>query len=129
MKTWPLLGLAALALTGCQGGPTTQTVLLDVTKVAFTDRIGASEDLPIKVTVLVGDCLKFKSLEVQQRTKTSLKLLAQGSEKTGKNVVCLAYAAYQDVIYADTDTDNPARSNPFEVFVNGKSYGMVTVNP
>ena len=120
------LAAAALTLTGCQGGPTTQTVLLDVTKVIFPSSVGASQTLPIKVTVLVGDCLTFKGFEVQQRTSTTLKLLAQGSLRTGKNVVCLAYAAYQDVTY--TDAGPPARTSPFELFVNGKSYGTVSVN-
>ncbi len=126
MKPWTLRLAAALTLTGCQGGPTTQTVLLDVTNVTFPSSVGASQTLPIKVTVLVGDCLTFKGLEVQQRTSTALKLLAQGNLRTGKNVGCLAYAAYQDVIH--TDAGPPARTSPFELFVNGKSYGTVSVN-
>ncbi|GAA4009475.1 hypothetical protein GCM10022631_22390 [Deinococcus rubellus] len=124
MKIWTLLGLAALTLTGCQGGPTTQTVMLNVTKVALPPSVGAVEDLPITITVTVGGCQTFKGFAVQKRTASTLKLLTQGTSPTG-NVACPAIIGYANETY--TDPGNPPRSDLFEVIVNGQSYGTVHI--
>ena len=124
MRFW-IAGFTALTLTACQSGQMTHTVLLDVTKVTLPASIGASADLPLTVTVTIGGCTTFKSLDVQQRTAGVLELLAQGTESTGKNVACPANIGYQDVAYTDPGT--PARVSPFEVIVNGQSYGTVEI--
>ena len=126
MKPWTLLALAALPLTACQADQSgTRTVTLDVTRVVLPESTGASDDLPIVITVTVGGCLAFKGFAVQQRTASTLKLLAQGTSPSGKNVVCPAYIGFAEKTYSDPGT--PPRTSPFEVFVNGQSYGSVSV--
>ena len=95
-----------------------------MTKVTLPASIGASADLPLTVTVTIGGCTTFKSLDVQQRTAGVLELLAQGAAPTG-NVACPAILGYQEIVY--TDSGPPARVDPFEVIVNGQSYGTVEI--
>ncbi|WP_161881506.1 hypothetical protein [Deinococcus alpinitundrae] len=126
MKPWTLLGLATLALTACQSTPHgTETVELTVTRVVVPQHVGASDDLPVVITVTLGGCQTFKGFAVQERTASTLKLLAQGTSPSGKNVVCPAIIGSAEKTYIDPGS--PARTSPFEVFVNGQSYGSVGV--
>ena len=125
MKPWTLLAFAALALGGCQSAQHgTETVELTVTRVVVPRSVGASDELPLVITVTLGGCQTFKGFAVQQRTASTLKVLAQGTSPTG-NVACPAIIGSAEKTYTDPGT--LPRLNSFEVFVNGQSYGSVGV--
>ena len=94
-----------------------------ISKVTLPESVAADGTLKIAVNVELNGCITFQSFEVQQRTATSLKLLARANFPQG--VTCPAVVIYEDQIYTDSAT--LPRTNPFEVFVNGQSYGTISI--
>ncbi|TSA87834.1 hypothetical protein FNU79_00850 [Deinococcus detaillensis] len=130
MKIWPSLGLVALVLTGCQNNETeVKTFNMDVSGVVFPVSVGSTESLTLKVK-LGSNCSEpvLKEFKVE-RTANTLSLLAQRTVIVSKELPLICPPVYFYAIKTYIDPGTPARSNPFEVFVNGKSYGMITVNP
>ena len=118
---WTALALCCVLLSAC--APGTRTVTLDVTKVTLPASVSATAEMGIDLTASFGGCTTFQGI-VAERTASTLKLTVQGSEPGG-NPICPAYIGYFDRTY--TDPGSPPRTDPFEVYVNGKSYGTVAV--
>jgi len=120
------LTAAAVTLLVVSCGLTQREVefTLEADKVQFPAVVGTAEALPIAVSVTVGGCRGFKRFEAQ-RTASALVLRVVGQERVGRGVVCPANIAYQTHTYTDPNT--PPRADPFEVIVNGKSWGQVNV--
>jgi hypothetical protein len=86
----------------------------------------ATAELPITVRVSEGGCLRFEKFEVTERTPGLLRLHAISTEPLPEsNVACTADARFPEKTYTDPGT--VARTNPFEVVVNGRSYGTVKI--
>lgn len=116
-KLFVVAGLA-LALASCGLIKTPNTP--GVTDVQFPASIAATGALTVTVTVGVG-CASFDGFSAQ-RTAGSLTLTTRGSIPVG--VACSGLVT-KTKIYTDAGT--PTWTNPFEVIVNGKSYGNVTI--
>ncbi len=95
---------------------------MEVMSVGFPARTTTDAPLDVDVEVTVGGCCRFGRFEAT-RTAARLTLRAIGTRTL--NVPCLADIGWEHRIYTDPGT--PARTNPFEVVVNGTSYGMVAV--
>lgn len=96
---------------------------MDVKSVAVPASASASAPLDIDVEVTVGGCNSFKRFEAN-RTVSRLTLRALGNRTL--NVPCPAYIGWEHHIY--TDPGSPTRTGPFEVIVNGTSWGTVRVH-
>lgn len=120
-------GLVVLGLTGCTPPSLPSSVEYDMTvkSVEFPAQAQPTAPLDVVVEVEVGGCNTFKRLELVSRTSSQLKLRAVGTRPEGQNVVCPAYLRWQKVTYTDPGT--PPRTNPFEVVVNGTSWGTVAI--
>ena len=122
---WTLPIAWLMTLTACQGRATvTRTVLLDVTKV-LPESVGAGAEMNVDVTV-VEQCTETVPDVVAQRTASALRLTVQQTTTEFVNpVTCPPVAFYVKRSYTDPGT--PLHTNPFEVFVNGKSYGVIAI--
>ncbi|TSA87833.1 hypothetical protein FNU79_00845 [Deinococcus detaillensis] len=116
-----------LGLSACQTKPSEASsppVALEVLDVKLPDSVGASEALTVTVSVADGGCYHFTNFEAKQRSASRLAFSVQGRPLAG-SVGCPPVTGRVAEVYTDPGT--PARTNPFEVFVNGKSYGTVSV--
>lgn len=115
-----------MTLTACQGRATvTRAVLLDVTKVVLPESVGAGAEMNVDVTV-VEQCTETVPDVVAQRTASAIRLMVQRTTAEFVNpVTCPPEAFYVKRSYTDPGTS--LRTNPFEVFVNGKSYGVIAI--
>ena len=120
----PIAGL--ITLTACQGTATvTRTTPLDVTNVVLPESVGASAEMNVELTVGEG-CSQTVPDVVAERTDHTLRLTVQRTTTvSAEPVSCLP--VYNSIQKTYTDPGTPPRTNPFEVFVNGKSYGVVAV--
>lgn len=98
---------------------------LTIKSVELPASIAAEAPLNVVAEVEVGGCTKFKRFEVVSRTASTLKLRAIGSQTEGKGIACPAYVGWKKEVYTDSAT--PARTHPFEVIINGISWGKVPV--
>lgn len=122
---WTLPIACLITLTACQGGPQTRTLLLDVTEVVLPESVGAGAGMNVDATVVQG-CDQMVPDIVAQRTTSALRLTVQRTVAVLVNpVTCPPVVFYVKTSY--TDPGSPPRTNPFEVFVNGKSYGVVAI--
>ncbi|WP_034384251.1 hypothetical protein [Deinococcus sp. YIM 77859] len=92
-----------------------------VADVQFPASVGATEAMNVTVTVSLG-CGSFDGFSAQ-RTASRLSLTTRGSSPVG--VGCTASVRNETKVYTDPGT--PARVGPFEIVVNGKTWGTVTV--
>jgi hypothetical protein len=124
MKT--LIGLAglALAISGCGLLPRDVQYILGAEKVELVSSVKADAPLTVRVTYTIGGCERFKQFGTE-RTINALKLSVIGSRREGNGVTCATGFATFSETY--TDPGSPTRTNPFEVVVNGKSYGKISV--
>ncbi|WP_293910593.1 hypothetical protein [Deinococcus sp.] len=130
MTRFPLLLLTALCLSACQSGQDeTRLADLDVAAVSLPASVGATEPLTLNIT-LGSNCSELppQQFKVQRRTADALFLLAQTTITIGNGgPICPPIYFHSKQTY--TDPGSPTRTNPFEVFVNGKSYGTVKIDP
>jgi hypothetical protein len=98
-------------------------VTLDVAKVTLPAGVSASAETGMDLSVSFGGGTTYTGIVAERRAST-LKLTVQGSEPGGK-AVCPAFTGYFDKTCADPGS--PARTDPSEVFVNGRSYGTVAI--
>lgn len=115
---------AALLLVSCGGAPGMAEFTLEADSVAFPATVGATDSLAVDVSVTLGGCQSFKRFEAQ-RTANTLSLRVVGQEPAGQKVACPAVIVQETHTYTDPGT--PARTGPFEVIVNGTSWGEVEV--
>ena len=123
---WTLPIACLMTLTACQGRATvTRAVLLDVTKVVLPESVGAGAEMNVDVTV-VEQCTETVPDVVAQRTASVLRLTVQRTTTEFVNPVTCPPVAFC-VKRSYTDPGTSLRTNPFEVFVNGKSYGVIAI--
>lgn len=118
------LAAALVGLTSCGGIPTPHTVPLDVVAVTFPATLSAGQDLTVNVKYAVGCNDENQRLLLVKRTSLRLELEASATNN-GLNTVCPAIYGEATLTYADSGT--VARSNPFEIVVNGKSWGKIEI--
>lgn len=125
MRAGIALGIA-LALTACGSlaQPRVTEYDLEVRSVEIPAGTPAEAPLDVVVEVVVGGCNRFQRF-VAQRSATQLSLRAIGTTLSGPGVVCAADLGWEKRTY--TDPGIPTRTNPFEVVVNGKSWGTVQI--
>ncbi len=126
-----VLGLAVAVLLGACGQvkqePETRIDLMYIQSVEFPASIAA--DAPLKIVVEIGRaCDRAFGQFKATRTATALDLQAFTS---AYSVSEMPIPPCPPVVILDkqtyTDPGTPARTDPFEVIVNGKSYGTVTI--
>lgn len=119
------LGIA-LTLTACGslGQPRVTEYDMEVRSVELPTNATADAPLDVVVEVVVGGCNRFQRF-VAQRSATQLSLRAIGTTLSGPDVVCTSDIGWDKRPYTDPGTTT--RTNPFEVVVNGKSWGTVVV--
>lgn len=122
-KLIPALALA-LALASCGTPLLPRTQPLGVAGVNFPATISATDDLSVSIRYGVG-CGDFDQ-QVAKISRTATDLRLNATVKT-RNVFLACPAVYIEKTLIYTDPGTPARTNPFEVVVNGKSYGTVTI--
>lgn len=127
MKTVLLFPLLALALIGCQHQVTLREVVLPVEQVSFPAFVGPGQELPITLTVATGSCRTFKSV-VADRSAAAVRLTILGTDTRSRDTVCTQEVWLEDHLFVDTGA-GAARVNPFEIVVNGRSWGTVQVVP
>lgn len=122
-RVLPVLAFA-LALTSCGTPLLPRTDALKVARVEFPPTVAATESLTISVSYGVG-CGDFdQQIATSSRTASELKLSA--TVKT-RNVFLACSAQYVERTLEYTDPGTPARTSPFEIIVNGKSWGKVEI--
>jgi len=112
MNTWTVLACTALTLTACQGvKPEVRLADLAVTEVRLPASIGSTERMTLELT-LGSNCSELppQAFKVEQRSVKA-------------QLPCPPVYFYSKQTYTDPGT--PPRTDPFEVFVNGQSYGSV----
>lgn len=83
--------------------------------------------MQVDVRVSMGSCEDTNHrLTLISRTAQGLTLKAEATRtRTRPGAVCPA--VYAETTLSYTDAGTPARTDPFEVIVNGKSWGKVRV--
>ncbi|GAA5512131.1 hypothetical protein Dcar01_00845 [Deinococcus carri] len=119
MKRMLLAAVLVLPLSACGLIWTPNTP--GVADVQFPASVGATEVMNVAVTVGLG-CGSFDGFSAQ-RTASRLTLTTRGSVPVG--VACSASVRNETKTYTDPGT--PARVGPFEIVVNGKTWGTVSV--
>ncbi|WP_161881505.1 hypothetical protein [Deinococcus alpinitundrae] len=124
---WSVLDLSACQSAPAQDKPTPNDPpeVIDVLKVSLPPSVAATGVLRITVSVAQGGCLHFTNFKVGRRTPTRLELAVQGRPVSG-SVGCPPVTG--NVAETYSDPGSPARTGPFEVFVNGQSYGSVDID-
>lgn len=119
-------GALVLALSACTKTQAPQVVALDVLNVTVPQTTSSVE--PLRVEVRAGNldtCMGMDHrLTLVSRTAQALTLRA---EATRRFPALPCPAVYLEGTLSYTDPGTPARTNPFEVIVNGKSWGRVEV--
>ncbi|MGY2897115.1 hypothetical protein [Deinococcus sp. UYEF24] len=124
---WTLPIACLITLTACQGTASlsiTRTSPLEVTKVVLPESVGASDAMIVDLTVLES-CTETVPDIVAERTASALRLTVQRTTTVTNPAPCPPVVFYVKKTY--TDPSNLFRTNLFEVFVNGKSYGTVAL--
>ncbi len=131
MKTLPFALAFALALTACgpqemPDGGKVETGPLGVVGVDFPATVRASESLTFAIRYSQTCNQSGEQTTPTARTSTELRLNATARyARLDPNIACLPVYIEKTLIYTDPGT--PARTDPFEIIVNGKSYGTVTI--
>ncbi|WP_103128351.1 hypothetical protein [Deinococcus aerius] len=126
LKPWSAAALLlALPLSACGVLGVPRTVPLGVVKVSLPATVSATAPLQVDVRVGVGSCEDTNHrLTLISRTAQVLALKAEATE-TRPGAVCPA--VYTETTLSYTDSGTLARTDPFEVIVNGKVWGKVRV--
>ncbi|EYB67636.1 hypothetical protein DEIPH_ctg033orf0047 [Deinococcus phoenicis] len=119
MKRMLIAAALALPLGACGLIRTPNTP--GVADVQFPASVGASETMNVAVTVGLG-CGRFDGFSAQ-RTASRLTLTTRGSVPVG--VACSASVRNETRTYTDPGT--PTRTGPFEIVVNGKTWGTTDI--
>lgn len=116
----------ALILTSCSvfNPPRDEAFKIDPSKVEFQAKVAADAPLNISIEVFLGGCRGFDRFEAV-RTASQLQLNVIGKERVGNGVACNTGIVKNTYTYTDSGT--PTRINPFEIIVNDKSYGTITI--
>ncbi|WP_157465038.1 hypothetical protein [Deinococcus apachensis] len=124
-RFWAAALFLALPLSACGVLGASRTVELDVVNVSLPAAVSPAAPLQVDVRASIGSCEDTNHrLTLVSRTTQVLTLKAEAT-KTRPGAVCPAVYAETTLSYSDPGT--PARTDPFEVIVNGKSWGKVRV--
>ncbi len=121
----------AVMVTACGSQETSnrdwvETGVLGVVGVDFPATISASDSLTLTLRYSETCVQSDKRINVISRTATELRLAATATYvRRDPPLVCPGVYIEKTLEYIDPGT--PARSTPFEVIVNGKSYGTMTI--
>ncbi|BDP41494.1 hypothetical protein DAETH_14630 [Deinococcus aetherius] len=117
--------LLALPLGGCGLLGIPRPVTLGVVNVTLPATVSPTAPMQVDVRVGMGSCEDTNHrLTLVSRTAQTLTLKAEAT-KTNYGAVCPA--VYTESTLSYTDPGTPTRTSPFEVIVNGKSWGKVEV--
>lgn len=116
---------AALLLSGCNLLSLPRTVPLAVVGVTLPATVAPSAPLAVTVRYSVGCSDSEEAVTLVSRTATRLLLGATARNQQSPGTACPAIYIERTLEYTDPGT--PARTSPFEVIVNGKSWGTVQV--
>lgn len=117
--------LLALPLSACGtlGSPVTTT--LGITGVRLPETVSPTAPLEVRVDIVHATCeYSGERVALVSRTEGTLTLKTEAT-RTAPGAVCPAVVTYGTLTYTDPGT--PARVGPFEVVVDGKSWGKVSV--
>ena len=117
--------LLALPLSACGtlGSPVTTT--LGVTGVRLPETVAPTAPLEVAIDLVHANCeYSGERVILSSRTQSTLTLKTEVT-RTTPGAVCPAIVTYGTLTYTDPGT--PARVGPFEVIVDGKSWGKVSV--
>lgn len=113
-----------VSLTSCGSILFPKDISLFISKVDLPATVTPTENLSVTVTYGVGCGDRDQTLSLVSRTPSNLTLVATG-KNAGMYMACSTDIVEKTLTY--TDSGSPARSNPFEVIVNGKSWGKIEV--
>lgn len=119
--------LAAALVTACDTAPRFRVLPVTVVKVTLPDRAVSTAPLVVSLRYAAG-CGDFRP-EVAQSARTASKLVLEVTTQVSVEPPPPCQPVYIEQTLDYTDPGTPARSDPFEVVVNGKSWGTVQVNP
>lgn len=122
-------GLLLLTLTSCGTPLLPYTVPMDIDRVEIPETVNAGDPLTVKVHYTVANCsVKDHTVYLASRTASTLTLSATMKKHNGMFIACNTGVWPKELTYTDPGT--PTRTNPFEVIINGKSWGKVKItNP
>lgn len=124
MRKLGWLGLGALLLGSCGLVGTREP--LSVSKVSFPSTVSPQEPLTVGVNIEVASCTqRDQQLTLLERTPTRLSLSGTFRRTSGIGLACTAAVTERTLTYTDAGT--PPRTGPFEIVVNGKSWGKVNI--
>lgn len=116
---------AALLLSGCSLLSLPRTVPLAVVGVTLPATVAPSSPLVVTLRYSVGCGDSEEAVALASRTTTRLVLSATARNQQSPGTACPAIYIERTLEY--TDSGAPARTDPFEVIVNGKSWGTVAI--
>ncbi|PNY82495.1 hypothetical protein [Deinococcus koreensis] len=116
---------AALLLSGCNLLSLPRTVPLAVVGMALPATVAPSAPLVVTLRYSVGCGDSEEAVALASRTATRLVLSATARNRQSPGTACPAIYIERALEYTDSGT--PARTDPFEVVVNGKAWGSVVV--
>ncbi|RJF73233.1 hypothetical protein D3875_18415 [Deinococcus cavernae] len=119
-----VLATLLIGLTSCGGLDTPRDVALEVVAVTLPTTLAPGSDLSVTVKYVENCTLLNEKLLLVERRSSALKLAAVGTPKTPGGP-CPAVYREQTLTYVDSGT--VGRTTPFEVIVNGKSWGTIEV--
>ncbi|WP_288433216.1 hypothetical protein [uncultured Deinococcus sp.] len=123
--THTLALLLALPLSACGtlGAPVTTT--LGITGVRLPETVAPTAPLDVAIDLVHANCeYSGERVILSSRTQNTLTLKTEVT-RTQPGAVCNTGISYGTLTYTDPGT--PARMGPFEVIVDGKSWGKVSV--
>ena len=118
------LAIVLAGLTSCGVGHIPRSVPLNVVAVDIPTSLPPGTNLTVTVRYSVGCNDANQRLLLVNRTSAALSLEASATN-SGLQVACPAIYTEKTLTYVDSGTVR--RTNPFEVIVNGKSWGKIEI--
>ena len=119
-----VLATLLIGLTACGDPGLPRDVPLNVVAVTMPSTLTPGADLTVNVKYGVPCHAENDRLLLVDRTASTLKLAAVTTEKAAQ-AVCPAIYTEATLTYVDSGKVN--RNTPFEVIVNGKSWGKIEI--
>lgn len=116
---------ATLLLSGCKLLSLPRTMPLAVVGVTLPATVAPSAPLVVTLRYSVGCGDSEEGVGLVSRTATRLVLSATARNQQSPGTACPAVYIERTLDYTDPGT--PARTDPFDVIVNGKSWGKVQI--
>lgn len=126
MRTFLSVGLGVVLL-GCAQSSIEQEETLPIIfeNVTFPADVTPTGELPVVLRYVENCMASNPRVSVVSRTGSQVQLAATEQVLQQRGVTCPPVYIERTLSYTDPGT--PARNDPFEVIVNGKSWGKVHV--